>query len=235
MYHLRGATFWHHSSPTTLPFVRLRLLSSNIWYCQNSPSFVGHRQLAPLPRPPTGAGRGHNASGRAAAPLWAAATNGDQRGGDETGGNCWASVGDVGFVIDGFRRYKIWNNMNMYLMYICMCNIYIYLQRYCFDWLLLLLYNYCLLNMWLCLDKTTQYCCPCARKICWRLGGVDCRWKFTQAYTSTIFWTLRLSVAPSCRLSQTIGHWNCKSFIKMHRRYQLMRSPLPCWNGWKNS
>ena len=28
MYHLRGAAFWHHSSPTTLPFVRLRLLSS---------------------------------------------------------------------------------------------------------------------------------------------------------------------------------------------------------------
>ena len=30
MYHLRGATFWHHSSPTTLPFVRLCLLSSSI-------------------------------------------------------------------------------------------------------------------------------------------------------------------------------------------------------------
>ena len=28
VYHLRGAAFWHHSSPTTLPFVRLRLLSS---------------------------------------------------------------------------------------------------------------------------------------------------------------------------------------------------------------
>ena len=28
VYHLRGAAFWHHSSPTTLSFVRLRLLSS---------------------------------------------------------------------------------------------------------------------------------------------------------------------------------------------------------------
>ena len=28
VYHLRGAAFWHQSSPTTLPFVRLRLLSS---------------------------------------------------------------------------------------------------------------------------------------------------------------------------------------------------------------
>ena len=28
VYHLRGAAFWHHSSPTTLPFVRLHLLSS---------------------------------------------------------------------------------------------------------------------------------------------------------------------------------------------------------------
>ena len=31
VYHLRGAAFWHHSSPTTLPFVRLRLLSSLIF------------------------------------------------------------------------------------------------------------------------------------------------------------------------------------------------------------
>ena len=29
VYYLRGAAFWHHSSPTTLPFVRLRLLSSS--------------------------------------------------------------------------------------------------------------------------------------------------------------------------------------------------------------
>ena len=35
MYHLRGAAFWHHSSPTTLPFVRLRLLSSIGWHLQS--------------------------------------------------------------------------------------------------------------------------------------------------------------------------------------------------------
>ena len=35
MYHLRGAAFWHHSSPTTLPFVRLRLLSSAIKWPKN--------------------------------------------------------------------------------------------------------------------------------------------------------------------------------------------------------
>jgi len=100
-------------------------------------SFVGHRQLAPLPRPPTGAGRGHNASGRAAAPLWAAATNGDQRGGDETGGNCWASVGDVGFIVDGFRRHRF------EIIWICTWCTYVSISAYIYIYKGIVLIGYC--------------------------------------------------------------------------------------------
>ena len=52
VYHLRGAAFWHHSSPTTLPFVRLRLLSSYWSYVHQLNAILGASHCTILQRLP---------------------------------------------------------------------------------------------------------------------------------------------------------------------------------------